>query len=115
MELTDRNEILRQMRDSRTDCPYEGQQAGAWKAAHDCCISIVESVAAIEAEPVRRGYWKVHITSCRMYFECSECKKLFSNPLWMFDNDNKQLRDFMEEDNAYCRGCGAKMDGKEDA
>ena len=73
----------------------------------------INKLEIIEAEPVRHGYWKVHITSCRMYFECSECKKLFSNPLWTFDNDNKQLRDFMEEDNVYCRGCGSKMDGKE--
>ena len=78
----------------------------------DAAQCIVRQTPTIEAEPVRHGYWKVHITSCRMYFECSECKKLFSNPLWMFDNDNKQLRDFMEEDNAYCRGCGSKMNGR---
>ena len=102
MELTDRNEILRQMQNSRTDCPYDGQQAGAWKVAHDCCISIVESVAAIKAEPVRHGRWKewwpgisLIMTGEEMLYRCSACDAKYA------DIDGYK----------YCPNCGAKMDG----
>lgn len=102
MELTDKNEILRQMQNSRTDCPYEGQQAGAWKVAHDCCSSIVESVAAIEAEPVRHGRWICQSTS-KSYsdYRCSECDAaVITNSVYTIDNFH------------YCHSCGSKMNGK---
>lgn len=98
MELIDRNEVLRQMRDSRTDCPYEGQQAGAWKVAHDSCISIVESVAAIKAEPVRHGRWVKRGSR----WQCTHCKVLM-------DIDGTPEENLLN----YCTYCGTKMDGKE--
>lgn len=103
MELVDRNEVLRQMQNSRTDCPYDGQQAGAWKVAHDCCISIVESIDAIEAEPVRHGRW---IKDKDGFHHCSECGENTDRQEDAFGYDVSEFKTL------YCGNCGAKMDLK---
>lgn len=85
MELTDRNEILRQMQNSLEDCPYEGDEAYAWRMAHDCCISIVKNNG-----------------------RCDYCKdgRSFIGQTVILANDGEMYSIW------YCPHCGAKMDGE---
>lgn len=55
MRLGDLDEVLRMIKDSRTDNPYVSNvTATTWRMAHDCAISCVEATPTIDAVPVVR-------------------------------------------------------------
>lgn len=62
---------------------------------------IIEGMPTIDAEPVRRGKWKVTpYTDYDDTYECSACGQW-----WMFVEGTPK-----ENDANYCPNCGAKME-----
>ena len=98
-EYIERENLLRQMRDSKVDKPTYGN----WNLAHDCCIDIAEKIPTADVAEVEHGEWK----RCEDYeiywYECSNCGgEPLRNPM--------SNADFLSD---YCPHCGAKMDGKD--
>lgn len=53
MRLGNLDEALRMIKTSKIDCPFDSAPPMfAWQQAHDCAISCVEAVPAINAVPV---------------------------------------------------------------
>ena len=61
---------------------------------YDMALRIVDTQPTIEAEPVKRGKWKIN--SDGYYPYCSECKG---------EPGSGKMTD-------YCPNCGARMDGE---
>lgn len=70
----------------------------------------IEALPAVDAEPVRHGYW-IHCKGKSNLWYCSECgEKIIYNPTRKTYRPNKKP---VHEVNKRCRNCGAKMDGKQ--
>ena len=67
MRLGDLDEALRMIVDSREDNPYTGDEAVAWRVAHDCAITCVTACPTIDAVPVVR---------------CKDCDKSEPSNVW---------------------------------
>lgn len=81
------------------------------KATYAECITMVDSMETIEAEPVRHGHWVKCQGKSNIWY-CSECgekinykqnRRTYSIPKVPVWQKNKR-----------CRCCGAKMGGAED-
>lgn len=101
-EFIEREDVLRQLRNSKKDNPTSGF---AWKMACDCAISIVKEAPAADAVERKRGEWVMTIyttTSKRgrvisnQKFACSECG---------YSNGRKKNANF-------CPNCGSDMRGE---
>lgn len=95
MRLGDLDEALRMIVDSREDNPYTGDEASAWRVAHNCAIICVKDCTTIDAAPVVHGRW-VKTNYFDVHF-CSCCDKA--------TNTRSGLPN-------YCPNCGARMDGE---
>lgn len=95
MTKDEREEILRQIRDSKVDKP----SYGTWEKAHDCCISIIENIDITNESFVKHGKWLGHCGSGQYDdFYCSLCH-------WY--EGGTRNRKFLGK---YCSHCGAKME-----
>lgn len=94
MRLIDANRVLEDMKNNMDSHTFK-----EWK-------EYIDSIPAIDAEPVRHGKW---IMKNEMYgeYECSECKFVDSNC-----SDYYGMH--WVKDQNYCPHCGAKMDKEEE-
>ena len=96
-EYIEREEALRQMRDSKDDKPKYGD----WDIAHDCCIDIVENIPNADVAEVKHGEWIFVYKESTMHYEVDGCRCSHCNCI-----------EEMQNKMPFCPNCGAKMDGK---
>ena len=107
-EYIEREDTLRQMRNSKADKPPYGN----WDIAHDCCIDIAKNIPTADVVEVKHGEWLKHkpdpeamkrwhdlgfakgMSEKSVFWTCSCCKG-WGTPA-----------------HKYCSHCGAKMDKK---
>lgn len=99
MDLIDRSEVLYKFAEILPEADslewYEQAKPDEVKDLVDEMYSIVLDVNRIDAQPVKYGKWKRNASG---ELECSNCGYA---PKW--------------DDDKFCAGCGAKMDGERDA
>ena len=95
-EYIEREELLKQMRDSKSDKPKYGD----WDIAHDCCIDITEKIPAADVVEV------VHCKDCKHY-ENGVCQKIY----YVIDGYYCGTFDLIKPKD-FC-SYGERMDGKE--
>lgn len=100
-DLISRSELLRQIRNSQKDNPFQriGSVAMVWHNVHAHVCSIIDAQEGSDAEPVRHGRWINKTEKRRGFsdyrFDCSACNHIF----WASGVETFQ----------YCPNCGAKM------
>lgn len=79
------------------DAPEDEKSAVTIATAKKLVRSIVRRTPAADVAPVVHGRWLCVDTDTERFFLCNRCKK----------------REYLESN--YCRNCGARMDGDDDA
>lgn len=77
----------------------EYDEAGFAMSYNAVPVEVIEKAPAVDAKPVRHGWWKGKPIAGLSIVKCSACGMAFCN------NTGRWL---------YCPNCGAKMDLKED-
>ena len=99
-DLISRSELLRQIRNSQNDNPFDriGSVAMVWHNVHAHVCSIIDAQEGSDAEPVRHGRWIKENIRAKSYLRlCTACRKIsyFCGTGCSYN---------------YCPNCGAKMD-----
>ena len=96
-EYIEREDTLRQMRNSKADEPPYGN----WDIAHDCCIDIAKNIPTADVVEVKHSEWKYYNKD-----DTAVCKNC---------SYEHYLGTYHQYATNYCPNCGAKMDLKEGA